>query len=361
MVGWLVPTILPNKINMVKNSKSNAQSKRAKPRSAAKRAGKAAAGARSKQPNRRSAQVQHLVKHGLNAFSTVHIPLPVSTGRYHTVRTVKVFATTDYLTLLAPARTEHGDWRTIVAYSYPLSTALLNGATVTTRTSENPFSGSVNDTECVPAAFSVQASCNTSLLNAAGVTYIGRMKTGYTAPAPTDARTAAELANALLSYAPMRMVSNAELVSSPKQVSAIPTNTTELAEFTPINDDNDVVGTNWSSANHGFAGFAPIVIINPTGAALQLSVGTEWRVRVDPFNPMHATGNLHPPAPASLWHAINSAAESAGHGVEEVAGVAAGAYALSQTGGFAGIMETMGSMAARALPFLESAAPLLLL
>lgn len=346
---------------MVKNSKSNAQSKRAKPRSAAKRAGKTAAGNRSKQPNRGSAQVQHLVKHGLNAFSTVHIPLPVSTGRYHTVRTVKVFATTDYLTLLAPVRTEHGDWRTTVSYSYPLSTALLNGSTVTVRTSENPFSGSVNDTECVPAAFSVQASCNTSLLNAAGVTYIGRMKTGYTSPAATDARTAAELANALLSYAPMRMVSNSELVSSPKQVSAIPTNATELAEFTPISDDTDLLNINWSGITHGFAGFAPIVIINPTGAALQLSIGTEWRVRVDPFNPLHASGTLHPPAPANLWHAINSAAESAGHGVEEVAGVAAGAYALSKTGGFAGIMETMGSMAARALPLLESAAPFLLL
>lgn len=309
---------------------------------------------------RGAAQTQ-LVKHGLNAFSEVHIPLPVSTGRYHTVRTVRTIAVTDFLTLLAPVRTEHGDWRTSIAYGFPLSTTLLNSASIRQTTSENPFPSGGNDVECVPSAFSVQVTCNTSLLNAAGVTYIGRMKTGYTAPSAADARSASELGSALLSYAKLRMVSNSELVSRPKQVNAIPTNMVDLSEFTPVIDDADGATANLSAGNYGFAGFAPLVVYNPTGASLQLQICTEWRVRLDPFNPMHATGVHHTPTPATLWHQITSAAESAGHGVEEVAGMAAGGYALAQAGGFGGMLETAGMYAARALPTLESLLPLMLL
>lgn len=309
---------------------------------------------------RGAAQAQ-LVKHGLNAFSEVHIPLPVSTGRYHTVRTVRTIAVTDFLTLLGPVRTEHSDWRTSIAYGFPLATTVLNSGTIRQTTSENPFPSGGNDVECVPSAFSVQVTCNTSLLNAAGVTYIGRMKTGYTAPSPTDTRTASELGSALLSYAKLRMVSNSELVSRPKQVNAIPTNMVDLSEFTPVNDDADSTTANLGAGNFGFGGFAPLVVYNPTGASLQLQICTEWRVRLDPFNPMHATGIHHTPTPPSLWHQITAAAENAGHGVEEVAGMAAGGYALAQTGGFGGMLETAGMYASRALPALESLMPLLLL
>lgn len=308
-----------------------------------------------------AAQAQHMVKHGLNAFSTVHLPLPVATGSYHTIRTVRTINSTAFLTLLCPVRTEHGDWRTATAYSYANAADLLNAATVLQWAGENPFPGATgNDVECVPASFSVQATCTQPLLSAAGVTYIGRMKTGYNSPAPTDNRTSKNLADALLSYAPFRMVANAELVQKPKQVNAIPTNPTELAEFTPVIDDSD--GTvNWAITNYGFAGFAPIVIYNPNGAALQLNVCTEWRVRLDPFNPMHASGKTHPPAPQPVWNAIMQAAESAGHGVEELAGVAAGGYALSQAGGMGSIMASAGEFFTGALPTIESLMPLLLL
>lgn len=346
--------------NKNNNKKGNGQAKR-KPRAGDTKPVKTGGGRRSNKPSRGSDQAQHLIKHGLNAFSQVHLPLPVSTGKYHTIRTLKTIAVADYLTLLGPCRTENGDWRTYTAFGFPASGTLLNAATVRAHTSENPFPGATgNDVECVPSAFSVQVTCNSSLFNAAGVTYVGRMKTGYTAPAATDARAASALADALQSYTPLRMIPNAELVTSPKQVNAIPTNFTELAEFTPIVDDADSAGINWSAGNYGFAGFAPIVIYNPTLANLQINVCTEWRVRLDPFNPMHASGKLHPPASPSVWHAITAAAENAGHGVEEIAGAAAGAYAVSQAGGFGAIMETIGTYAARALPMLEAAAPLLL-
>lgn len=309
------------------------------------------------------AKTQHIIKHGLNAFSKVHIPLPVSTGSYHVIRTVKTINTTGFLSLFAPCRTEHGDWRTASGFTFPAATSTLNGVGTLLWANENPFPTTGvpgNDVECVPASYSIQVTCATSLLNAAGVSWIGRMKTGYTAPASTDARQSKELADSLLSYAPLKMVSNSELVQRPKQVNAIPTNATELSEFTPVFDDGDVA-VNWAAQNYGFAGFAPIVVYNPTGAALQINICTEWRVRLDPFNPMHASGTHYPPTPPGIWHAITSAAENAGHGVEELAGVAAGGYALTQAGGFGAMVESLGTFAAGALPSLEALMPLLLL
>lgn len=313
---------------------------------------------------RRDATPSHIIKHGLNAFSDVHIPLPVSVGKYHTVRTVKTFPCTDYLSFLGPMRsTLGGNWRTALSCAYPTAATALNAATVRMVAGENPFSNASGDVECVPAAYSVQITGNSSLFSAAGVCYIGRMKNTYDGPLSTDARTASDFAGALTSYTNMRTVSNAELVSKPKQVSAIPTNMTEMQEFTPVQDDADLATFNWSSAtpDFGFGGFAPICIVNPTLANLQITVCTEWRVRLDPFNPMHASGTHHKPTPPSVWHAITSAAESAGHGVEEVAGAAAGAYAISQGMGMSGFFDTLGAMALDALPVVESLAPLIML
>jgi hypothetical protein len=340
--------------NKNKTQKKNGR-KQAKPRTS-KASTKSATSNRVRSAGR-VVKTQHLVKHGLNAFSTVHLPLPTSTGAYHTIRTIRTFTTTNFLTLLGPWRSEHGDWRTIQAAGWSSSAIALNATGTNLWCGENPFPGATgNDVDCVPAAFSAQVTCNTSLLNAAGVSYLGRMKSTYTGPAATDARTAAELANSLLSYANLKMVSNSELVQKPKQVNAIPSNPTELSEFTPVTDDGDAT-INWSTFSAGFAGFSPIVIYNPTGASLQINMACEWRVRLDPFNPMHATGTHHAPSPPGIWHAITSAAENAGHGVEEIAGVAAGGYALAQAGGFGGMLEGIGA----SLPSLEALLPLLLL
>ncbi len=356
-------------INMTKNNGKNGkkttttqQRRRAKPGSATKRAGKSRRRGR-RSASGRTAALRHVVRHGLNAFSQVHIPLPVSVGKYHTVRTVKTYPSTDYLSFIGPTKSTGGDWRTALSCAYPTSSTALNAATVRMVAGENPFANAGGDVECVPAACTVQITGNTSLLNAAGVTFVGRMKNTYDGPLSTDARTAGAFGAALTSYSHMRTLTNAELVSSPKQVSAIPTNMTELQEFTPVFDDGDLSVFNWSTASpdFGFAGFAPICIVNPTLANLQITVCIEWRVRLDPFNPMHATGTLHKPVAPGVWHAITAAAESAGHGVEEVAGAAAGAYALTQAPGLAGLFEGMGTMALDAMPALESLMPLLLL
>jgi len=348
---------------MTKNKKSNANARRAQPKAnqaASNKTGRQGRGGPRGRSRRGGAEAT-VVRHGLNAFSPVHIPLPISTGKYHTIRSVRTFPSTDYLVLLGPQRSNvSSEWRTGVALAYPTSGTAMNAATVRRTIAPNAFPSSGAEVECTPAAFSVQVTCNTSLLNAAGVTRLGRLKSAYAGPETTDTRTAADFANALLSYAPCRQVTNAELVERPKQVNAIPTNMTELQEFTTIIEDTDLAAFDWSSTGQtiAFGGFAPIAITNPTNAELQITVCTEWRVRLDPFNPMYNSGTTHAPTHPGVWHAITSAAENASHGVEEVAGAAAGMYALSQAR-VPSLIEGIGSAAMEALPALESFAPLL--
>lgn len=225
-------------------------------------------------------------------------------------------------------------------------------------------SSSLGGIEGVPAAFSVKVVGNGSLLNATGVTYIGRMKTTYSGPDPADGRSAQDLADALWSYAPLKGLSNAELIQHAKQVNAIPTNVVDLSNFTQILDDGDGT-TAWDGSKTAMSGFAPIVIYNPTKASLMVEVCTEWRIRLDPFNPLHSSGIHHTPTHPGVWHAITDAAEKAGHGVEDVveygAGAAAGGMALATAAQSAGLLGGLEGAFASALPTLEYLAPLLLL
>jgi hypothetical protein len=292
------------------------------------------------------------IKHGLNAYSSVHIPLPTTVGAYHTMRAKQSFATTDYLTILGPTRFANGDWRQTCAMGYPTSVTTLNSTTAINYTASTAPSGA-DDVECAPAAFSVQVSSNASLLNASGVSYIGRLNAEW-APDATDGRTAQELASALISYAPLKTCTNSDLVRSQKQVNAIPHDVVELSSFAPFFPEASGT-TGVSHVDAGFTAFGPIVIINPTGQSLQIGVCTEWRVRVDPFSPFHSSGTLHKPSHPSVWHAITQAATSAGHGVEDVGIIGVGAAAADYAVG-GGFMASLESMAMTALEF----APLLL-
>jgi hypothetical protein len=175
-----------------------------------------------------------------------------------------------------------------------------------------------NQCDVAPAAFSAQITGNSSLLNAAGVCYVGRMGQALPATIATDSRTAATYAAVLLAYAKLRTCSNSELVSSPKQINAIPTDLSELQDFAPFQEEGNTV-TGYSHMSKGITAFAPIVIINHNLASLQVTICVEWRVRFDPFSPMATTGTMHEPTHPSVWHSIMNAAHTAGHGVEEVA------------------------------------------
>jgi hypothetical protein len=277
-----------------------------------------------------------------------------TTKRFVTTNKVFIFGTTHVNNTTAGVRR---DWTNQVGWTSAADTTAVN-ASLTTMLMPLASTFGEHATEATPAAFSVRVRCTDPLLSASGTTYIGRYKSVIDGPGTGDTRTFADLFDSSISYAPYYSATNSHLATSPKQVNLLPGNVTDLNDFSPIVATSTAFWAN--SASNTFAGFCPGYIWNPSGANLEIEVAVEWRVRVDPYNPLAASGVLHAPTPPGVWHAITSAAQSAGHGVEDVVAAGAG-MAVAQMGGFEGIMSALGTFAAGALPSLETLAPLLLL
>lgn len=316
-----------------------------------------------------------------DAFHPSHLPLPGPTGKYLVVRTRKTFTSSKPLWIIGPTEIQDIDsvsgvsrghnWSNVIAVCMD-STDVLGTGNVALRGMQVP-SGSP-EFECVPAACSVQVIGNSSLVNATGVTYLGKLKSTLSKPEPTDTRTADDLADALLNFANPKAVSNAKLAMTTQQINLTPSNLTELHDFRAMTEDPDNTVGVWgaaSSPGRDFAGFNPCFIYNPSLASLTITVCVEWRVRLSPFDPMHGSTLHYPATHPSVWDkALQVLNSSTTHGVEEVgAGGAAGylgASAVGATeGGLSGMfgdaLGTIGSALAGALPEIEAAAPLLLL
>lgn len=276
--------------------------------------------------------------------------------------------TSNYLELFAPTKSfsspaNADDWIGYCGISNNSSANLMNSASWTYRSIPSPGTDIGGLFECVPAAYSIQVLSPASLTSAAGVVHMGRLRAGISNPESTDTRTVGAFGDALLSFSNPKTMPVAKLALNAVQVNAIPSNMSELQDFENMQESTaDAVGFGWTSATT-LSTFNPIYIINPNGASLNVTICVEWRVRVSPFNPMHASGTHHPPTSDTLWHRILSAADSAGHGVEDVGVVGGAGYLLS--GGvesaMAGALGGLAGYASTALGALEYAAPLLLL
>lgn len=310
-----------------------------------------------------SSALSTIVKHGLNAFHPCHVSLPTPSGKYTVIRTNRTFTTTDYLNLIGPLNASDG-WANYLGLAKAASTEALNG-NWSYRAGPSPTgTAGIGFGEVVPAAVSVQVVSPASLTAASGVVYVGRCQTGLSQPANDDTRTAQDFADALISYSNPKLLSGARLAMSPQQVNLVPSNIAELSDFRELFVGVDAASV-WNSGND-FIGFKPMFIINPSGVELEVRVCIEWRVRLSPFNPMHNSQVLHPPTAPSVWHGILSAAESAGHGVEDVGIAGAAGYMMSGLGkGFFNAAKNyIGGAVRTALPAIEGAAeaaPLLLL
>lgn len=310
-----------------------------------------------------SSALSTIVKHGLNAFHPCHVSLPTPSGKYTVIRTNKTFSSSEYLNLIGPMDATDG-WATYQKIALSSSADLMNGGWNYGAGPSPTGTAGVGFGEVVPAACSVQIVCPASLTNASGLVYVGRCQTGLSQPASTDTRTAQEFADALISYSNPKLLSGARLAMSPQQVNLVPSNITELSDFKELHVASDT-HTTWGPGND-FIGFKPMFIVNPSRVDLEIRVCIEWRVRLSPFNPMHNSQTLHPPTPPSVWHGIISAAETAGHGVEDVGIAGAAGYMMSGLGkGFFNAAKSyIGGAVRTALPAIEGAAeaaPLLLL
>lgn len=315
-----------------------------------------------------SSALSTIVKHGLNAFHPCHVSLPVPSGKYTVIRTTRTYASSAFLEMIGPMDAIDPaigpGWSNYCGIGMNSGTTTLGGDWSYKTIPSPTGTASAGFGELVPAACSVQVVGTDSLTNASGVVYMGRCQTGLSQPSAGDTRTAQEFADTLLSFSNPKLLSGARLAMSPQQINLVPSNVSELSDFKELLVGSDVVST-WDHGND-FIGFKPMFIINPTGIQLEIRVCIEWRVRLSPFNPMHNSQTLHPPTHPSVWHGIISAAESVGHGVEDVGIAGTAGYMLSGLGkGFFNAAKNyIGGAVRTALPALEGAAeaaPLLLL
>lgn len=313
-----------------------------------------------------------MVRNALDAFHPLHLPLHIPTAKYLTVKTRRTYTTTDFMTLYGPTTFGLGlgnsfDWTTTVGIAAPTSAVVMNGAGWRYIGSPSPHGGDSTESgmvECVPAAFSVQVMCPSSLTAAQGTIAMGRLPASCDAPGTGDTRTVLAFADSIMSFGQPRWLTGAKLAMNPVQANCVPTNLAEYSSFAgTVATPNDFTGQQWSlNTAPNFAGLAPVYLVNPQNISLQVTVCVEWRVRLSPFNPLHGAGTYHAPVPQDLMHKIMSYASNIGHGVEDVAGVGAIGYALG--GGIEaaakGALSYAAGVAGRALPYAMELAPLVL-
>lgn len=267
---------------------------------------------------------------GFNAFNDkMHIPLPLSTGKYIVVRTMATFNSNEAIGLFGTntivrgdnGTATGGDWTNVVARFTGVSDVIGQG--VWTERSTAPLgsdSGLGGMAELTPAAFSVRVINPNALQTTSGSVYVGRCTSALHTPASTDGRTGTTLMNQLLAYKAPAQMSASQLAMRPIRIDAVPTDLSTLSKFTNLSavPDNRP-GVQWNdnaTVNcNSFEGFAPIFVYNPSGVSLNYQVAIEWRLRVDPLNPMGASAKSQGYTPPNVWNDLIKGMESLGHGV----------------------------------------------
>jgi hypothetical protein len=266
-----------------------------------------------------------MLKHGLDAFHNLHVPLPRAVAPYITVRTVRTFSSAHKFFLFGPMRLNAGNertWTNFIGISSDTPASLLNSNSFDRWTTNIPGSESAGFLECTPAAYSVQLMNDSALQTADGVFYSGRLKTGLTAPDSADTRTTQSLMDGCVAYSPPRILTGGKLALGAVQMDAVPGNMAAMADFTPIAYYPDQINQLWTNATGvEFEGFNPMYLVNNDAKTLQFMVATEWRVRVSPFNPMSSSAIQHTPTSDSLWSEMMQTASRIGHGVKDVINV----------------------------------------
>jgi len=271
------------------------------------------------------------LKHALNAMNPCHLPLPRAVGGYTVIRTTDIVNSSKpaifFGTFKGPGNqfTETTWLSTVGVTNVDLNLAIndaTGGGNATFFGSAALAETSLNGARMVPAAITVQIMGSESLQNASGIVYIGRSKTVLDLMG--DSRKWDDVMKELVSYSAPRLCSAGKLSLRGVQVNAVPNNLSVLSDFVPRR--NPVNGRQtWTEPTYAadFEGFGPIFIYNPDFVDLRYLVTIEWRMRFDPLNPAYAGHVMHKPASESTWSQVISSAEAMGHGVEDIADVAA--------------------------------------
>lgn len=269
-----------------------------------------------------------------------HLPLPRAVGPYLVVRTTKRFQVDARDVIIGTFKTPAaetgdftGDWSNVCAI-YDVNGSLPigdpnNAAVITT-----PLSFLTSGTSmatCVPSALTVQILNPEPLQTTTGIVYAGVMNTQARVGGRTESWD--DLMGRFVQYQSPRLMSAAKLALRGVQISSYPLSMTPISEFTSLHPDVDAVVT-FGPRHPEPVGWAPILVYNPQGVALEYLVTTEWRVRFDLANPASAAHVQHPIATDGLWHNLCRQASALGHGVRDISEVVANgaqAYQAART------------------------------
>lgn len=265
-------------------------------------------------------------KQYLDANHPAHLPLPRPIAPYSVVRTTRTFKTSNALMFFAPVRDGGDNWTNVCALGWINDTLACNAVNNAERFVFT-MGGSVSgweDSEVAPHAFTVQVMNGNALQTTAGI-MSGAVCSTQLSLAGKGALPVQGFAGELISYNKPRLMSAGKLALRGVKADLPPSDMSELANFTVINEEADVVftmGTNL--ANETFDGFLPAFIYNPTvggapGPELTYFVTCEWKVRFSPGNPAMAAHRLHKPGTMAQWDSAIKSVASIGSGIRDIA------------------------------------------
>jgi hypothetical protein len=268
---------------------------------------------------------------GLDAFSSTHVPLPIATGGYTTVRSSQIISTTSKFGLVGPTRDKFDNWTTICALTAVNSAAAVNAANNTTA---HVFDGMTSSgwgaAKIVPAACSAQIINPEAPNTTVGTVFLGRAKQIVDFAGQTV--TWDSKANELISGSAPRMLSATRLANHGVQIDCVPGDMTALGDFRQIDVVAGGAFTYDGSSGRDFDGMMPLFFYNPNQVNLQILVCFEWRVRFDPANPAYNSHYLHQASTPGYWERVLEYAEATGNGALDIAqrvAASAGRAALS--------------------------------
>lgn len=220
-----------------------------------------------------------------------------------------------------------GNWSNICNVSSVVSSNPVNGLNnLNVRTM--PLSGfgfSTSGITLVPSAVSLQIINPEPLQTSTGTVYSGVMQTSAKIAGRTE--TWDEYAVRFVEFQAPRLLAAGKLALKGVHINSYPLSMSQIAEFTSL-DTSSTSGT--GSYNVGIAqttGWAPIMVYNPSGIALDYLLTVEYRVRFDLANPASSAHRHFPVATDSQWDSLMKKAAAMGNGVRDIADVVAQAGA----------------------------------
>lgn len=260
-----------------------------------------------------------------------HLPLPRAVGPYTVIRAtrrVQIQTTSNIIgtfqeagigTELTGLVHKTGNWLETVMISDVATGNPINGNNNVQSTTLK-LDGLGDAATLVPSALSVQIMCPTALQSAAGIVYAGVMHTQPQIGGRTESWT--DYMDKFVQSQSPRLLAASKLALRGTEIHSYPLNMTEVSKFTSLQKTADAT-FKFDADTVSPAGWAPIVIYNPSGATLELMITMEYRVRFDLDNPASSSHIHHPIASDGVWDSLVRQAVALGNGVQDIADVVA--------------------------------------